>query len=277
MLPIFYINLDKRIDRNLHITHELERLQLSAQRLAAVDGKRLTKTDKEFVNEDSFILTMKRPIRNGEIGCAASHRAIWKRMVDENIEFAMVLEDDIILDKKILTFLHNPEFYERFDFINLSSNSPYKPKKQFANRLLQNENSIVRDRNHDKLWKVLDWRRNWKIYQLDKLSDDIIVCSCSLAPALASGYMLSHKAAERFLQASSNMHFPIDYVWRYSNGFLKQGFLLEPLIIQSEEVGSDINGRSESYKLSLRQKLQRILLKRKRNMRIEEVRQMYGF
>lgn len=275
MLPIFYINLDKRPDRDVGINEQLAKLQLSACRVSALDGKNLTHADREFVDEDNFILTMKRPIRHGEIGCAASHRYIWKKMVDESISFALILEDDVMLDSQLLTILQNPQFYEQFDFINLSSNSPYKLDIKDVNQLLQNNASITRRIGNDNSWKKLDWRSKWKIYQLDKLSKDIIVCSSSLAPALTSGYIVSNKAVKSFLQASSNLHFPIDYVWRYSGGFLKQGFLLNPLIVQREEIASDISGRNETYKLSFKQKLQRMRLKRQKNIRLEEVKQMY--
>lgn len=87
--------------------------------------------------------------------------------------------------------------------------------------------------------------------------------------------MLSHKAAERFLQASSNMHYPIDYVWRYCGGYLKLGFLSKPLIVQADEVVSDISGRNEIYQLSMKQKLQRMLLKHRKNIRSEQIKQMY--
>ena len=42
MLPIFYINLDKRHDRNLQLKNQLNNLKLDAQRISAIDGSKLT-------------------------------------------------------------------------------------------------------------------------------------------------------------------------------------------------------------------------------------------
>ena len=56
---------------------------------------------------------------------------------------------------------------------------------------------------NQQIWQQLDWQGKWKIYELDRLSDDIIVCTCSLPPALTSGYLVSKKAAQNFLLASS--------------------------------------------------------------------------
>ena len=144
MLPIFYINLDKRHDRNLQLKNQLNNLKLDAQRISAIDGSKLTLLEREFVNEHNFLLTMKRPIRDGEIGCAASHRSIWQQIVDNDLNYALVLEDDAVIDKKILTLLNHSQFYQQFDLINLSSNSPYNPNDETIKTLLQDENSVKR-------------------------------------------------------------------------------------------------------------------------------------
>ena len=56
MLPIFYINLDKRHDRNLQLKNQLNNLKLDAQRISAIDGSKLTLLEREFVNEHNFLL-----------------------------------------------------------------------------------------------------------------------------------------------------------------------------------------------------------------------------
>ncbi|MEH6497010.1 MAG: glycosyltransferase family 25 protein, partial [Pseudomonas marincola] len=38
-----------------------------------------------------------RDLTAGEIGCLLSHRALYKKMLEENIERALILEDDTIL------------------------------------------------------------------------------------------------------------------------------------------------------------------------------------
>lgn len=37
----------------------------------------------------------KRPMTMGEVGCFLSHYNIWKKMIEQNITDALILEDDI--------------------------------------------------------------------------------------------------------------------------------------------------------------------------------------
>lgn len=74
---------------------------------------------------------------------------------------------------------------------------------------------------------------DWLILNLDQLSNHNIVYECTNAPAIASGYIISKKAAKHFLETSNDLFFPVDNVWHYSSGYLKQAFLVDSLIIQT--------------------------------------------
>ena len=39
---------------------------------------------------------MKTKLNNGQIGCFISHLLLWKKMIDENIEYMFILEDDAL-------------------------------------------------------------------------------------------------------------------------------------------------------------------------------------
>lgn len=269
MLPIFYINLDKRPDRNAQILEQLSALNLSAERVSAVNGGDLSEPEKSFVNRENFLLNTKHHISNGEIGCAMSHRLIWQKMLDDNLDYALILEDDVVLDKSLLSILNNADFYQQFDFINLSSCFPYNPNIDVLKSLLNRQKSIKRNTNFQKI----DWSKRWRIFALYHLIDDIIACECDNAPALTSGYILSKKCASSFLKASNELSVPIDNVWRYADGELKQAFLAKPLIVQREN-DSNILGR-DTVKLSLTQKIKRAILKRKPNPRQADILRMY--
>ncbi len=77
---------------------QLNKLKLDYEFVEAVDGYNLT---------DNFIAEMcdleaieRRPtwLSKGAIGCALSHYNIYKKIVEEKIEKAIILEDDMILD-----------------------------------------------------------------------------------------------------------------------------------------------------------------------------------
>lgn len=275
MIPIFYINLDSNPERNTHLMTEVAKLGLAAQRISAIDGKALMEQDIAFVHKHNFLLKNKRHIKMGEIGCAMSHRPIWQMMIDDGIDYALILEDDVEIDSKLIDVLNTQDFYEQFDFLNLSSNSPYNPNMQIVLDILQNDDRVERANNPSL--KRLDWGKHWKIYGLSRLKQtEVIACECNYAPALTSGYILSLKGAKHFLKASNCLDVPIDNVWRYADGELCQAFLILPLVVQKGIESSIGDGRDEKCELSLTQKIQRFLLKRKPNPRLNDVKKMYG-
>ena len=122
MLKTFYINLDTSQQRNARMVDQLQALGLPFERIAAVNGATLSQQQKSLVDEEKFLLNTKRHIKDGEIGCAISHRLIWQRMLDDNIAYALILEDDVTIDKAILSVLQVATTSQVFDFLNLSSN-----------------------------------------------------------------------------------------------------------------------------------------------------------
>lgn len=276
MIDTFYINLDCRVDRRENIESQLSAFNIKAQRVSASVGGELTQEQKLFVNFEDFYCLMKRAISNGEIGCALSHRRVWQQIVDKNIDYALVLEDDVIIDKRLVDLLRADDFYYNHDFINLSSSEPYTCHAQVIDQLL-NQNIIIRPKDNKtlRIWKQLEWRNKWNIFKLHSIVDDLVLCECDPAPALASGYIVSQRAAKEFLHASDNLCTPIDYIWRYAVGELKQSFISTSLIIQSEN-DSDILDREKVYKLTLSQKLRRRSLKKLRIARVNDVKRMYG-
>ena len=43
MIPIFYINIDERIDRKIFVENQLKELNLKARRISAVTPKKISK------------------------------------------------------------------------------------------------------------------------------------------------------------------------------------------------------------------------------------------
>ena len=98
---IFIINLDRKPERYEYVAAELDRAGMTGyQRWSAVDG----------FNTDANLLiyygtTEKLSSRKGLAGCASSHMNLWRYIVEENIEWTLVLEDDAHL---------HPEFPQLF-------------------------------------------------------------------------------------------------------------------------------------------------------------------
>lgn len=113
---IFYINLSRRPDRDQHVRAELDKHNLLniTERISAVDGSTLNLdtipetiiTSQGIVNAKSKTNGVGIPLTPGAIGCALSHRNIWLRIRDDpSIQSALILEDDIDLDKDFLSKL----------------------------------------------------------------------------------------------------------------------------------------------------------------------------
>jgi len=86
-MKIFLINLDRRPDRLRHMTEILNGLGLPFTRVSAVDGMQLPMGEvRRWGN-----------LPPGATACFLSHRDCWKRVVDEALPYAVVLEDDLHL------------------------------------------------------------------------------------------------------------------------------------------------------------------------------------
>ena len=102
----FLVNLDKNPERLAFMDAQLKRLGISYERIPAIYGVRLTPEQKRSAYR-SFRARLVRgtPLSDGEIGCALSHCSIYRRMAQDNIEAALVLEDDIVISDEFQTVL----------------------------------------------------------------------------------------------------------------------------------------------------------------------------
>lgn len=113
-MKVFLINLDKNPDRLAAADAQLKRLGVEYERFPAVYGKALSEEEKRrAVNRFRWWCAVGRTIRDGEIGCALSHYAIYRRMVEERIPMACVLEDDVLLEDAFPDQLRRVEAWVR--------------------------------------------------------------------------------------------------------------------------------------------------------------------
>jgi GR25 family glycosyltransferase involved in LPS biosynthesis len=118
---IFYINLDRRPDRDEHMKSELGKLNFNCEieRVSAVDGKLLDLNSvKELLTRKAFKTASNPPkyvlsetMTKGAVGCALSHRKVCLNILNGNHEHVLVLEDDIYLHEnfndKIKEYINN--------------------------------------------------------------------------------------------------------------------------------------------------------------------------
>lgn len=123
-IPKFVINLDRRPDRLSDFDKEMKYIGWNYERFSAVDT-------------------------NSYIGCAKSHQAISKIILDRNYKYAMVLEDDIFFmpyAKDVISTLDNILFNDSFiwDLLHLAP-SIHRPLNKLNDYFLDLTNLPPKD------------------------------------------------------------------------------------------------------------------------------------
>lgn len=108
---IFYINLERRPDRNKEIIEELKRFNIDAERFNAVDSALINKPDNWIDNRGSY-------------ACLQSHLEILKMSKILGYNKILILEDDVIFNNNIndIIELYFNEVPEDWDILYLSGN-----------------------------------------------------------------------------------------------------------------------------------------------------------
>lgn len=140
-VPVYVINLDCAKERMLNMNKQLLNLNIKYERISAVKGVNLS--DAQIFAEYSQELNnryFRANLSLGEIGCYISHRNIWRKMVAENIDFAVILEDDMILESNFITLFSYTKILARYELIKLADNRNNQPKHK---KLLQQGVELV--------------------------------------------------------------------------------------------------------------------------------------
>ncbi|MBF9222124.1 glycosyltransferase family 25 protein [Hymenobacter ruricola] len=104
-MKIFVINLARSTERRAFMEKQLGDQNLTAEFVAAVDGRTLTATDLATVCDEEALRPHPYWRTPGMVGCVLSHHAICQRMVADNIPVALVLEDDAKLSPQLAVAL----------------------------------------------------------------------------------------------------------------------------------------------------------------------------
>ncbi|KID55798.1 hypothetical protein JF50_15685 [Pseudoalteromonas luteoviolacea] len=93
--PIFLINLDKSTDRLDAVTQRLAPFDIKFERISAVLGSKVDQTTRDrFYSVEKNSSDYHKPLSPGEIGCYMSHLKVLQHIVDNEIPWAIILEDD---------------------------------------------------------------------------------------------------------------------------------------------------------------------------------------
>ena len=97
MIPAFVISLAEATDRRERISQLFEEIGLEFKFFDAVDGRQFNVLEQPIYDFDKRLKCFGKHLTGGEIGCLLSHKNIYQHIVENNIDRALVFEDDVIL------------------------------------------------------------------------------------------------------------------------------------------------------------------------------------
>lgn len=187
-LHTWVINLDRAPDRLARVRAQLDTLGLPWTRLPAVDARALTPAQSASLDEAAYRRKHGMTPSPGELGCYLSHVEVMRALLASQHEFALVLEDDVLLQAGLPAVLAGLLAHrERWDVAKLSAVHSGTPVRYL---------------------EVAPG--HWLAVMLSR-------CTGS------SAYLLNRRAAEAYVTALLPMSLPYDHVfdqgWRFGLKF----------------------------------------------------------
>ena len=125
---IFVINLERSESRWKAMRVQLERLGLPYERFSAVDGREIS--DEVLRRHYSAELNRRKyyvDLSRSEIACYISHLRVCEKILSENLDYAIILEDDVVLKDSFALVPHVLDSIANWNYIKLIA--PFKKKR----------------------------------------------------------------------------------------------------------------------------------------------------
>jgi glycosyl transferase, family 25 len=117
--PIFVISLVEASARRSAIVSQFKQIGLQFEFVDAIDGRGgLPEKWNNMIDRQKSIDLHGFPMKDTEFACALSHQLVYRRIVDDSLPGAIVLEDDAILTPNFAEFYHDAA-YRHAPFIQL--------------------------------------------------------------------------------------------------------------------------------------------------------------
>lgn len=205
------INLDRSTERWESMRIKLGQLKITANRVPAIEGKKLDKNTLSKITAKNLMqrIICPRELTLGEIGCFLSHRICWKRLVSSDENFALIMEDDIVFSDRATSYLLNPKWIlPNIHLVQLSTLVP-SPHEATVDKLitLSNGDELLHIR------KPIPWG--------------------------TQAYIISREAAENALKMSACIGIPVDdFLFNPLSKFAQKypSYRLNPSIITHDDL-----------------------------------------
>lgn len=200
--------MDESTERLDNIQSQCDRLGLSFERISAINGKQLSSQQKAAVydtktNQRRYY----KQLNDGEIGCYMSHIACWKRIVELELDYALILEDDAELSKQINDFIQLAgRTHQSWDYIALSYG-----------------------------------RKTKSILNARELRGGIFLGQCLKLPSTTTGQFVSLSGAGKLIKHALPIARPVDMDIQYWYEKSLRCFVVRPFPVTHGDFGSAIN------------------------------------
>ena len=209
--PVYYINLEESSDRRVKVENELINMGFKKYfRVSAVDGRGVDLTTLIDYDDNASVASLGRSVTGGEYGCYKSHIKALKLVLAGNADFAVVIEDDVILDQGWADAVQNAL-----------------------------EALVASDFEFDVMHLAAD---RLKIFSpIFRLPDGQDVVAAHYFPMTTSALLWSRAGAKKFLMDSTTVEMPIDHKLREVMVRSGKGLAVWPAIAQQSGQDSDID------------------------------------
>ncbi len=208
-IPTFVISLKESQERRDWISKQLGDMGIEFEFFDAVDGRSLDAQDYQAYNRKKRLRYFGRDMKGGEIGCLLSHKRIYEKIVDNNLEMALILEDDVILKESFVRAIKEiSKIGDKFEIARFLG-SP----------------------------KVAKHKRR----KITHLFDDYWIVRIPTTPGGAHAYVITQKGAKSMLKVMDKNYLPIDTLIGHAWKTKIRSYIIQPgLAVQDLSMESSI-------------------------------------
>jgi glycosyl transferase family 25 len=128
-MKIFVVNLPRSTERRAHSEAQLDTLDADYEIFEAIDGTDGYADYFDAYDEGKYLVNTGRRASPGEIGCYASHRALWKKCIELD-EPILIMEDDFQLEDNFAdAMIETGKLIDDFGYIRLDVQTKSSEKK----------------------------------------------------------------------------------------------------------------------------------------------------
>lgn len=147
-MKIFVINLERDKERRKSINEQLTNLNLEYELSVGMLGTALESERSNWVDEKKTLRNLCLSLVPAQIGCSLSHINVYRKIIEEKIPYALILEDDVILPSDLKQLLQDIERIISLNKAEVILLSPAEGKNNKKNARVVNQNvSIIPYKN----------------------------------------------------------------------------------------------------------------------------------